>query len=434
MAEELEVWALHGANEVAQVASVSSLELEDILEETLVQRPEMLERGLHLVGRQTPTDSGPSDLLGVDAGGRLVVFELKREKLTRDAVTQCIDYGSALDSMEAEELAKHIADHSGTRGIEQIDDFEEWYLDRFADNDLGDLRPPRLVLVGLGVDERAERMARFLSEHGLDLSVLTFHGFRHGGETLLARQVEVQRDTSPAARHHRLSPAEKQERAQRLLDEQGLSGLFDTVCEALQAAVPNLSPVPAIKGCIFYLGGRRGRFCSVFADYPAVSEGLAISLPAKAHFDEVALTSLGAVIELHQWQHGGVAIAVDSEEHWEKQRAAVTGYLRSAAESWTAPPSTTVDARLRDFISSVPPGSVVTYGQVAQQAGSGAQAVGGWIRALPEETEMPWWRVVNAEGAISMDPPERQRKLLELEGVHFDAEGHIDLNVFQWPP
>ena len=187
MTDELKIWALRDGNEVGVVESVSGVKLEDILEATLVSRPEMLESGLHLVGRQTPTESGPLDLLGVDEGGRLVVFELKREKLTREAVTQCIDYASALDEKAPEDLAAFIAEHSGSGGIEKIEDFGEWYQGRFAENELDDLLPPRLTLVGLGVDERAERMARFLSKGGIDISVLAFRGFEHEGETLLAR-------------------------------------------------------------------------------------------------------------------------------------------------------------------------------------------------------------------------------------------------------
>ena len=61
----------------------------------------MLERGLRLVGRQTlMTGGGYLDLLAVDGNGRLVVFELKRGFLSRDAVAQVIDYASDLNAMD----------------------------------------------------------------------------------------------------------------------------------------------------------------------------------------------------------------------------------------------------------------------------------------------------------------------------------------------
>lgn len=81
------------------------------LEEILVKNPEMLIPGLTLVGRQTGTDGGPLDLLGVDSDGRLVLFELKRGSLSRDAVAQIIDYASDLTSMGIDALADRIATH-----------------------------------------------------------------------------------------------------------------------------------------------------------------------------------------------------------------------------------------------------------------------------------------------------------------------------------
>ena len=127
-----------------------------------VANPEMLEPGLALVGRQTPAAGGWLDLLAVDRDGCLVVFELKRGSLMQDAVTQILDYASALDAMTGPEWAKHIADHSGNSGISRIDDFEQRYADTHGRDDLSSLLPPRMVLIGLGVDEAAERMARFV--------------------------------------------------------------------------------------------------------------------------------------------------------------------------------------------------------------------------------------------------------------------------------
>ena len=161
------------------------------MEDTLVNNPDLLLPGLRLVGRQTPTAGGPLDLLGVDRDGRLVVFELKRGTLTRDAVAQLMDYASALDSMDADELLEHISDRSGGRGIERIEDFQEWY----ESEDLESIKPLRMFLIGLGADDpqcRTRRIVDFLaSNSNLDISLLTFHGFTHEGKTLLAKQVEV---------------------------------------------------------------------------------------------------------------------------------------------------------------------------------------------------------------------------------------------------
>jgi hypothetical protein len=134
------------------------------------------------------------DLLGVDSDGRLVVFELKRGTLTREAVAQIIDYSSYLASLDPEELSNHISERSGSRGIEKIENFLSWYQEQFGTSFTENQRPA-MVLVGLGADERTTRMVSFLSEGDLDISLITFHGFKQEGETYLAKQVEVSAKT-----------------------------------------------------------------------------------------------------------------------------------------------------------------------------------------------------------------------------------------------
>ena len=175
--EEIKVWSLDDKL-AAPLDVVSHANTENLLEEILVGNPSMLMEGLTLVGRQTSTTGGWLDLLGVDTDGRLIVFELKRGTLNRDAITQIIDYASALDLMDiVGELHGHIAEQSDASGIQNIDNFEEWYGNNF-DQSLDLLTPTRMVLVGLGIDDTAERMVNYLNEHGLDISLLTFYGFR----------------------------------------------------------------------------------------------------------------------------------------------------------------------------------------------------------------------------------------------------------------
>ena len=57
------------------------------------------------------------------------------------------------------------------------------------------------------------------------------------------------------------------------------------------------------------------------------------------------------------------------------------------------------------FISAVPVGRVATYGQIAAMAGSprAARMVGGILRDLPENSQVPWQRVINQRGMISIE-------------------------------
>ena len=220
--DEVKIWSVDGDSNVEQLASKGQTDTEQLLEEALVKNPDMLIPGLKLVGRQTPTQGGPLDLLGVDGAGRLSVFELKPGAVSRDAVAQVIDYASALDAMELRTLGDHIAGRSGMYGIDNIEDFEDWYRQRFPEQDLKALKPLRMFLVGLGADAATERMVAFLANNSsMDISLLTFHGFVHDGKTLLAKQVRVE---GASDRSSEETPGQKMRGQFR---ELGADGLFD---------------------------------------------------------------------------------------------------------------------------------------------------------------------------------------------------------------
>ncbi len=102
-------------------------------------------------------------------------------------------------------------------------------------------------------------------------------------------------------------------------------------------------------------------------------------------------------------------------------------------------------AQVWEFVRQVPPGRVVTYGRVADAVGApagvdeetyrtyGARWVGNAMAASP--ADIPWQRVVNAQGRISIRKGSlhlRQKAMLVAEGVEFDARDRIDLSRFEW--
>jgi methylated-DNA-protein-cysteine methyltransferase-like protein len=111
---------------------------------------------------------------------------------------------------------------------------------------------------------------------------------------------------------------------------------------------------------------------------------------------------------------------------------------------FTSPPNRDAfNAQVWDVVRQVPAGKVVTYGQVAlmldppggmnikDYLAFGARWVGGAMAACPDD--VPWQRVINSQGKISPRPgAEKQRQLLEAEGVLFDERGRIDLKRYQW--
>lgn len=101
-------------------------------------------------------------------------------------------------------------------------------------------------------------------------------------------------------------------------------------------------------------------------------------------------------------------------------------------------PSSTY-GRIAAVVRRVPRGSVATYGQVARLAGldRAARQVGYALHALPKGTTIPWHRIINAAGRISLAPDAGgidQRLRLLAEGVTVTESGRVSLERYQWRP
>ena len=96
--------------------------------------------------------------------------------------------------------------------------------------------------------------------------------------------------------------------------------------------------------------------------------------------------------------------------------------------------------KILQVVDSVPSGKVVSYGQVALYVGipRAARQV-GWILRQSEGKDIPWWRVINNEGRISIkgnryNTPELQRKLLMAEKVFVTEDFEIDIEEYRYRP
>src|SRR5512143_450621 len=101
--------------------------------------------------------------------------------------------------------------------------------------------------------------------------------------------------------------------------------------------------------------------------------------------------------------------------------------------------------QLKDVARRIPRGRVASYGQIARLIPApegideqiyqtfGARWVGSAMSACPDD--VPWQRVINSKGEISLrGGAERQRRLLEAEGVVFNERGRVDMARFGWQP
>jgi methylated-DNA-protein-cysteine methyltransferase-like protein len=113
---------------------------------------------------------------------------------------------------------------------------------------------------------------------------------------------------------------------------------------------------------------------------------------------------------------------------------------------FSSPPNPTeFNTRVWEIVRQIPPGRVMAYGQVGALISPPgdmtlkdydafrARWVGGAMAQCP--TDVPWWRVINAQGKISERPgAAEQRQRLEAEGVVFDDRDRIDWKRFGWSP
>ncbi len=94
--------------------------------------------------------------------------------------------------------------------------------------------------------------------------------------------------------------------------------------------------------------------------------------------------------------------------------------------------------RVYEIVRRIPRGRVMTYGQIAEILGEGyTPRTVGYVMHAADEND-PWHRVINAQGGCSTGrivlPPDKQQRMLEAEGIKFDARARCDLNQNRWTP
>jgi hypothetical protein len=156
MTTEIKVWQIVNGNlELIQTTMIETgrRETED-LEKWIKTNPPILGQDILITGEQVPTKSGSIDFLGIDKSGNLIVIELKRDMLPRDALAQAIDYASDISSWDVDKISEVCTKYTG-QGL------EDYLNENLQDVDLEDLminKRQRILLVGFSVEESLQRM------------------------------------------------------------------------------------------------------------------------------------------------------------------------------------------------------------------------------------------------------------------------------------
>ena len=100
---------------------------------------------------------------------------------------------------------------------------------------------------------------------------------------------------------------------------------------------------------------------------------------------------------------------------------------------------TTYRERVYELVKQIPPGRVMTYGQIAEILGEGyTPRTVGYVMHAADTENVPWQRVINSQGACSTGkmtiPVNLQQQILEAEGIAFDAKGRCNLVEVLWYP
>lgn len=126
--------------------------------------------------------------------------------------------------------------------------------------------------------------------------------------------------------------------------------------------------------------------------------------------------------------------SVREYDHWHAPAGAFDKKEDPMARSFKV--EQTIQQQIYNIVRLIPSGKVASYGQIARIVGLGisAQMVGFALAGLKEGTDVPWQRVINSQGKISLPGMggAYQKNLLVGEGVEFDEKGRVDLERFGW--
>ena len=191
MSTEIKVWQIvNGKLKLIETTMIEAgrKETED-LEKWIKTNPSILGQDVLIIGEQVLTKSGTIDFLGIDKSGNLIIIELKRDKLSREVLSQAIDYASDVASWDVDKISEVCTKYTGS-GL------EDYLNEKFEDIDLEDLlinKTQRILLVGFSIEESLQRMIEWLSNnYGVSINAVILKYVKtKSGDELIARTVII---------------------------------------------------------------------------------------------------------------------------------------------------------------------------------------------------------------------------------------------------
>lgn len=166
------------------------------LEQWISTNPEIIGTGLVIIGRQVTTKSGPLDLLAIDHTGNIIVVELKRDRLPREALAQAIDYVSDIADWTIDKISEVCTKYTG----KTLDDL---ISEKFPDVNIENINvneTQRIILIGFAIESSLERMINWLSDHyGVNINAIILKYTKTtSGDELLIRTAIISEEIEQA--------------------------------------------------------------------------------------------------------------------------------------------------------------------------------------------------------------------------------------------
>ena len=278
MSEEVRLWQVGTDHHLSELQR-ASLNLEARLQEWLAQDISVLDPGLLVIGREVETDfGGYIDLLCMDAGGNLVVVELKRDKTPREITAQALDYGSWVAELSNERVTAIAEAYLRNSGFAQA------FRNRFGTDVPETLNGDhRMLVVGAQIDESSERIIKYLSDkHGVNINAATFQYFRApDGAEFLARVFLI--EPSAVELHSRTKGTSKRRpnltygELGQLAEESGVQELYQHAVSSFEQALQKHTTRSSIGFAGLFEGSRKN-VISLLPGESSDAEGLKYQL------------------------------------------------------------------------------------------------------------------------------------------------------------
>lgn len=186
MATKIDIWQIANDGRLVKINSKlrdGARDEPNDLESWIVINPELIGNDFIIIGRQVKTISGELDLLGVDNYGNVLIIELKRDKLPREALAQAIDYASDVSSWDYEKLNQICMNYKNKS-------LEDYFYEVYNDNEeISFNSEQRIILVGFSIDESLHRMIEYLfNKYAMSINAIALkYVLTDSKEELIAR-------------------------------------------------------------------------------------------------------------------------------------------------------------------------------------------------------------------------------------------------------